>query len=43
MNCELCGRRNAEHVGMQCGAHRACFICVNKLVSEAIEKKGEKE
>ena len=43
MNCELCDRKNVEHVGMMCGAHRVCFICVNKLVANAVADKMIKD
>jgi len=43
MKCELCSRKNVEHVGMMCGTHRICFICLDKLVANAMARKGLRE
>ena len=39
MNCELCSRKNVEHVGMLCGVHRICFICLDGLVAKAVAEE----
>mgnify|MGYP003641951941 FL=1 len=39
MNCDICDRKNAEHVGMLCGKHQACFHCINDLVKTAVKVK----
>ena len=38
MNCEICNRKNAEHVGIMCGKHQVCFFCIERLVNVEIEK-----
>tara|TARA_R110000823_G_C15636179_1_gene469298 strand:- start:326 stop:481 length:156 start_codon:yes stop_codon:yes gene_type:complete len=38
MNCEICNRKNAEHVGIMCGKHQVCFFCLERLVNAEIEK-----
>jgi len=39
MNCEICDRQQVEYIGIICGTHKACMICIANLVREAIEKK----
>ena len=32
MECEMCGRKNAESVGMHCGKYKVCNTCVSKSI-----------
>jgi hypothetical protein len=42
MKCEICDRKNAENVGILCGKHQACMLCITKLVSKAVNAKKNK-
>lgn len=39
MDCDVCGRANAEGVGVMCGEYRACVICISSLVADAVLTK----
>ena len=43
MNCKICNRKNAEHVGILCGKHQVCFFCIERLVNEEIKWLAEVE
>ena len=40
MNCEICDRKNAENVGIQCGEYRVCMLCIHALVKERMLTKN---
>jgi hypothetical protein len=42
MKCEICERQQVEYIGIICGEHKACMLCIAKLVKEAIIGKDVK-
>ena len=40
MKCDMCGRGNAEGVGIQCGKYKVCVICIQQLIDDKMLGKG---
>ncbi len=40
MDCELCGRVNAELIGIKCARRKVCMPCIDWLVEQGFEQFG---
>ena len=36
MKCDICKRQQVEYIGIMCGKHRVCMLCINDLVEEGV-------